>query len=110
MTNPDMTIDDLRDLLVRAIATEAGLSAAEVSTDVPFTAYGLDSMAALAVGMEIEDSCHVRDLPVDLLWDYPTVDDLVPPLWKLMTAGPTPAGVETALVGGEAALVGGDDR
>jgi acyl carrier protein len=79
-----MTIDDVREMLVRAVAAEAGLTPDEVATDRPFTDYGLDSMAALAVGVEIEDSCGLSDLPVSLLWDHPTVDALTDALWTLM--------------------------
>lgn len=81
-----MKLDDVRNVLVKAVAAEAGISPADVATDRPFTAYGLDSMAALSVGMEIEDSCGLSDLPPGLLWDYPTVDSLAEALWELMNA------------------------
>jgi acyl carrier protein len=85
MTNTSMTIDDVRAILIDAVAAEASIQPADVVTDRPFTAYGLDSMAALAVGIEIEDSCGLSDLPVSLLWDYPTVDALTEALWRMMT-------------------------
>lgn len=84
MTGTTMTVDDVRAMLVRAVAAEAGLTSDEVATDRPFTDYGLDSMAALAVGVEIEDSCGLSDLPVSLLWDHPTVDALTDALWTRM--------------------------
>lgn len=89
-----MTIDDVRNVLVKAVAAEAGISPAELETDQPFTSYGLDSMAALSVGMEIEDACGLSDPPVDLLWDHPTVDTLAEALWKLMNAEPVSAATD----------------
>lgn len=84
MSNPELTIDELRDILVKAVAVQAGIAPADVSTSQPFSAYGLDSMAAMAVGMDIEDTCGLTDLPVNLLWDYPTVDRLIPALWEML--------------------------
>jgi len=83
MGNVPMTIEELRDLLVKAIAVEASILPGEVSTDQPFTSYGLDSMAALTVGMEIEECCGLSDLPVSLIWDYPTLADT---LWQMMSS------------------------
>lgn len=89
-----MTIDDVRNMLVKAAAAEAGIPPADVATDQPFTAYGLDSMAALSIGMEIEDSCGLSDLPSGLLWDHPTVDSLTEALWSLMNATLVPAATD----------------
>ncbi|WP_392964624.1 acyl carrier protein [Streptomyces sp. LN245] len=94
MSTTDMTIDEVKRVLLEAVATEAGIPAAELATDRPFTDYGLDSMAALTVGMEIEDVCGLSDLPVDLLWDHPTVDTLSEALWKLMNAQPVSAATD----------------
>ncbi|MGQ4375999.1 acyl carrier protein [Streptomyces sp. SAS_267] len=94
MSTTDMTIDEVKKVLLEAVATEAGVPATELETDRPFTDYGLDSMAALTVGMEIEDVCGLSDLPVDLLWDHPTVDTLSEALWKLMNAQPVSAATD----------------
>ncbi|MGW2935236.1 acyl carrier protein [Streptomyces sp. NPDC001156] len=90
MSTKNMTIDDVKTILTDAVAAEAGIDPAELATDQPFTSYGLDSMAALSVGMEIEDACGLSDLPADLLWDHPTVDTLTEALWKLMNTEPMP--------------------
>ncbi|MDQ0785510.1 acyl carrier protein [Streptomyces sp. B3I8] len=90
MSSTDMTLDDVRNVLIKAVAAEAGIAPAELATDRPFTSYGLDSMAALTVGMEIEDSFGLTDPPVDLLWDHPTVDSLAEALVVLINGG-TPA-------------------
>lgn len=87
-------MNDVRTVLSHAIALEAGIPAEELATDQPFTAYGLDSMAALTVGLEIEDSLGLTDLPVNLLWDHPTVDSLSEALWKLMNHEPATISVD----------------
>ncbi|CAL9449812.1 acyl carrier protein [Streptomyces griseomycini] len=94
MNTRNMTLDDVKNVLTEAVAAEAGIPAGELATDQPFTSYGLDSMAALSVGMEVEDACGLSDLPVDLLWDHPTVDTLAEALWKLMNAEPVPAAAD----------------
>ncbi|MFJ5560295.1 acyl carrier protein [Streptomyces sp. NPDC093250] len=94
MNTKTMTLDDIKQVLTKAVAAEAGVPAGELATDQPFTSYGLDSMAALSVGMEVEDACGLSDLPVDLLWDHPTVDALSEALWKLMNAESVPAATD----------------
>ncbi|MET9411989.1 acyl carrier protein [Streptomyces sp. NPDC002935] len=94
MNTKIMTIDDVKRVLLEAVATEAGIAPDELATDRPFTDYGLDSMAALTVGMEIEDACGLSDPPVDLLWDHPTVDTLAEALWNLMNAEPVSAAAD----------------
>ncbi|MFJ8538323.1 acyl carrier protein [Streptomyces sp. NPDC093591] len=94
MNSTHLTLDDVKDVLTKAVAAEAGIPAEELSTDQPFTSYGLDSMAALSVGMEVEDACGLSDLPVDLLWDHPTVDTLAEALWKLMNTESVPVAAD----------------
>ncbi|MGA4851481.1 acyl carrier protein [Streptomyces sp. G5(2025)] len=91
MSDSDMTIDDIRNILVKALAAEAGISPADMATDQPFTAYGLDSMAALSISMEIEDTCGISGLPASLLWDHPTVDSLAEALSALLNPRLVPA-------------------
>lgn len=42
---------------------------------VPFTSYGLDSIAAFTLTLELADWLE-RDLPASLLWEYPTIAEL----------------------------------
>jgi acyl carrier protein len=80
-----MTADDVRNLLIQAVAEEAAIPPEAVPSDQPFTSYGLDSLAALSIGLEIEERCGLDGLPVGLLWDYPTVDALTEVLWRMMS-------------------------
>jgi acyl carrier protein len=90
-----MTIEDVRNVLVRAVAAEAGIPPAEFATDQPFTTYGLDSVSALCVGMEIEEGLGISDISVDLMWDHPTVDTLTEALWELMNTESIPVATES---------------
>jgi acyl carrier protein len=94
MNDTPVTIDDVRAVLVNAVATEVSIPSADVATDQPFTSYGLDSMAALVFAVEIEESFGLSDLPVNLLWDYPTVEALTGALWQLMNAELAPSAAE----------------
>ncbi|MFI9460450.1 acyl carrier protein [Streptomyces xiamenensis] len=94
MSTENLTFDDVKNLLVKTVATEAGITPAELATDRPFTSYGLDSMAALTVGVEIEDTLGLTDLPVNLMWDHPTVDRLAAALWRRIEDTPVAAGAE----------------
>jgi acyl carrier protein len=91
MNDTPITIDDVRAVLVNAVATEVSIPSADVATDQPFTSFGLDSMSALAFAVEIEDSFGLSDLPVSLLWDYPTVDTLTGALWQMIKAKLAPS-------------------
>jgi len=75
--------EDVRNVLISAISSELRIPAAELETDRPFTDYGLDSVAALTVSTEVEDTFGLTSIPPTLLWDYPTVDDLAVALWEL---------------------------
>ena len=88
MNDATMTIDNVRTVLVNAVAAEAAIPPADLATDQTFSSLGLDSMSALAVGAEIEGKLSLADLPVNLLWDYPTIDDLAEALWQLMNGEP----------------------
>lgn len=94
MSEFSKSIEEVRAALVSAVAAEAAISPAEVAADQPFTAYGIDSMAALTIGIKVEDSLGLSDLPASLLWGYPTVNDLVGVLWAQ-------AGTRLALAGQE---------
>ena len=78
------SLEDVRSVLISAISSELRISSAELQTDRPFTDYGLDSVAALTVSTEVEDTFGLVSIPPTLLWDYPTVDELALALWELV--------------------------
>ncbi|MEA5455189.1 acyl carrier protein [Sinomonas sp. JGH33] len=78
--------DDIRELLVRTISTELGIAPHELATDRTFASHGVDSITAMYVAVVIEDTLGIRDIPPTLMWDAPTVDQLVPALEALREA------------------------
>lgn len=47
----------------------------------PFTSYGLDSIAAFTLTLELAEWLE-RDLPASLLWEYPTIAEMAQHLGK----------------------------
>src|SRR5262249_17396045 len=88
MNESPVTIQTIRNVLVNAISVELGVAPGDLTTDRPFAEYGVDSLAALSVAMEIEATFGLVDPPSTLLWDYPTVDTLAPALWDLLFPEP----------------------
>jgi acyl carrier protein len=79
-----VTIEEIQNVLLEAISVELGVSPLTLATDRPFTDYGVDSLVAFAVAMELQDVCGLVNLPSTLLWDYPTVNTLAPALWNIV--------------------------
>jgi acyl carrier protein len=55
------------------IAESIQVSAEEIDTTLPFSYYGLDSLAAFEIADELEIWLG-RDLPQTLTWDYPSIE------------------------------------
>jgi acyl carrier protein len=62
----------LRDWLRAQIAEYLDLAPAEIADDVPLSAYGVDSVYALAILADIEERLELA-LDPELIWDYPTI-------------------------------------
>jgi acyl-CoA synthetase (AMP-forming)/AMP-acid ligase II/acyl carrier protein len=69
------TQDTIRAWLLSRLADLLQLRPAEIDTRIPIAQYGLDSVRAVTVSVELQDWLAVR-LPPTLLWDYPTIDAL----------------------------------
>ncbi|MCT2589310.1 acyl carrier protein [Streptomyces sp. N2-109] len=64
------------DIVVRALAEQAGVSAADVDTAKPLSAIpGIESVKALRAITDIEDECGVV-IPDDFLFETATVNEL----------------------------------
>lgn len=61
--------------LQKMLGAELKVDAALIDPSVPFTQYGLDSIAALSIAGNIEDLTGL-ELPATLLWDYQTLHEL----------------------------------
>jgi acyl carrier protein len=62
--------------IVERLARELELDPAEIDRTVPVDRYGLDSRTAASLSGELEDWLGRRLSPA-LLWEYPTIEQLV---------------------------------
>lgn len=63
--------------LIECLTQHEVLNVAGESLDPtePFTSYGLDSIAAFTLTLDLADWLE-RDLPASLLWEYPTIAEM----------------------------------
>jgi acyl carrier protein len=66
----------IRAWLIARLGEVRGLATDEIDDHEPLTNYGLGSIQAVSMIGELEDWLG-RTLPPTLLWDYPTIDELV---------------------------------
>jgi acyl carrier protein len=67
---------ELHEKLVHLLSREWRIPSDAIDSDKPFTEYGVDSITALTISGELEDSLDI-ELPMTLLWDCPTINALV---------------------------------
>jgi acyl carrier protein len=65
--------EDIQHWLQLRIAESIEASAEEIDTTLPFSYYGLDSVAAFEIADELEIWLG-RKLPQTLPWDYPNIE------------------------------------
>lgn len=75
-------MDNIRSWLIDKIAAELQVNPSEIDVRKPFTSYGLESASAISTALELEEWLGHR-LPETLLWDYPSIEELVRYLAKL---------------------------
>lgn len=73
---------EVRDWLVATLSDVRGIAPADIDARQPFSSYGLGSIQAVSLIGELEDRLG-RTLPPTLLWDYPTIEEVV----KYLTEG-----------------------
>ncbi len=61
--------------LIDALAEHLAIDADDIDTTEPFAAYGIGSADAVILAGDLETWLK-RDLPVTLLWDFPTIETL----------------------------------
>lgn len=75
MTSCHFNIIKIEKFIVTKLAKELNISPADIDIRKAFSTYGIDSKTAVSLSGELCDFLGV-DLPVTLLWDYPTVEKL----------------------------------
>ncbi|MBM9510200.1 type I polyketide synthase [Actinacidiphila acididurans] len=73
---PDHGATGTAALLRRLIAQACGRTPEEIETDRPLVDYGLSSRDAVGISGELEEVLG-RTVPATLLWDHPTLDELL---------------------------------
>jgi acyl carrier protein len=68
-------VETIRDWLVAYIAQTVGSPVDDIGENVPFARYGLDSAATVVMASELMDWLG-RDIDLDTVYEYPTVDAL----------------------------------
>lgn len=70
------TETDIRAWLTARIATALDVPAEHVRPDDRFANMGIESMEAVAIGLDLEEWIGVAGLPPNLLWEYGSIDEL----------------------------------
>ena len=73
---PEPDGEAIRAWLHRRLADLLGVAPEKIVDSQPLTVHGLSSMAAVSLAGELEDWLGV-ELADDLLWEYPTIDQIV---------------------------------
>lgn len=73
--------ENIRNWLIGKIAIKINEQSDDINPTLPFSFYGLDSVAAIGMSGELESWLQCK-LPPTLIWDYPTIDLLAAHLAK----------------------------
>ena len=73
---------DVEQWLRQRIASHLNVEEEKIEVEGPFTRFGIDSVEALSITVELEDRLNTR-LPTTLVWDYPSIGKLS----RYLTAG-----------------------
>lgn len=86
-----LTVDPMETWLINWMIRELKLDPSSVESDQAFLSYGMDSVQAMTMVGDLE--AHLkRRLPPTLVWDYPTIDDLVKHISEQIEESDLPAG------------------
>ncbi len=77
--------EELAQWLVTMVALARNLHPSEVGLHSSFVELGFDSLSAVALAGSLEDRLGV-EVPATLLWEVPTVGELAPHLWSLISS------------------------
>lgn len=71
----EVTADQLESWMIKTIASQLKITPEEIDPNLPFSYYGLDSVATLGLSGELEKLLQ-RKLEPTLTWDYPSISQL----------------------------------
>jgi len=96
----DRLAERIEAFLLDWLIERAGAAGGDADRDRPFAEYGLDSLAAVELSVELEQWLHVQLTPI-VAWNYPTPAALARYLAEL-ASGAAPAGSSPEVVSGQA--------
>ena len=67
------TEEAIREWLMDQLSKTLKTARDRLDTDAPFARYGLNSLDAVTLVMDLEEQLGI-ELPPTLLWDYPTIN------------------------------------
>ncbi len=71
----NLVLEGIQKWIVDELAKISGMKAEEIKTDVKFEHLGIDSLSMAELAEKIESKIDV-ELPVDLLWEHPTIESV----------------------------------
>jgi acyl carrier protein len=71
--NPLHTEEAVREWLMDQLSKTLKTARGRLDADAPFARYGLNSLDAVTLVMDLEEQLGI-ELPPTLLWDYPTIN------------------------------------
>jgi acyl carrier protein len=75
MNESEAAAADLQQFLITELARRIEVDPEAIDPRQPFERYGLDSLNALRLAVELEARIG-RKIPTTALWDYPTIESL----------------------------------
>jgi len=75
MNEPEAAAAEIQRFLITELARRIEVDPASIDPRQPFERYGLDSLNALRLAVELEARIG-RKLPTTALWDYPSIESL----------------------------------
>ncbi len=80
----NLVLEGIQKWIVDELASISGMKAEEIKTDVKFEHLGIDSMSMAELAEKIEAKIDV-ELPVDLLWEHPTIESVSEAILEFQT-------------------------
>lgn len=84
----NMSRNHITTWLIDRVANHTGLPLGDISAELPLANYGLDSVQAVSLSVDIEDEFGLA-LPPTLTWDYPTIEKLAQHLAEMLSGAST---------------------
>jgi acyl carrier protein len=75
MTETEAAAAEIEQFLIAELARRIEVDPATIDPKQPFERYGLDSLNALRLAVELEARIG-QQLPTTALWDYPSIESL----------------------------------